>query len=173
MQPLRALRLKRLLSVHRLAEAAGVSNRTVLDIEHGKVRPQLRTIGRLSEALGVTPTDVLEFAPVVGGDRWAAETFAQADRNLEEAGVPNAFALLTRLAIDEAFGKRLTPSMRVRKEAAQSIIRYGLSPREDLDTQPLEQVLAAQRRCLRSLSYGTADDTGDRPVMEKGGDDGR
>lgn len=65
MKPLRMWRLERLLSVARLAKAAGVSNRTVLDIEHGKVRPKLRTIGRLSVALGVAPADVSEFAAVI------------------------------------------------------------------------------------------------------------
>jgi transcriptional regulator with XRE-family HTH domain len=172
MQSLRTLRLERLLSVERLSKLAGVSNRTILDIEHGMVRPKLRTIGRLSEALEVAPIDVLEFVPVVGGDRWEAEMFAQADRNLE-GGVPDAFEFLTRLAIDEALGIQPTARMRLRKQAAQSIIRYGLRPREDLDTQPLEHVLAAQRRCLRSLGYGSVDNTGDRPVTEGGGDDGR
>ena len=65
MKPLRAWRLERLLSALDLARAAGVSNRTVLDIEHGKVRPKLRTIRRLTAALGVAAGDVDEFAAVI------------------------------------------------------------------------------------------------------------
>jgi transcriptional regulator with XRE-family HTH domain len=65
MMSLRAWRLQRVLSVHDLAASAGVSNKTILDIEHGRVRPKLRTIRRLSEALAVPPAEVEEFARVL------------------------------------------------------------------------------------------------------------
>ncbi len=69
MKPLRSWRLEQLLSVDALAKVAGVSNKTVNDIEHGKVRPKLRTIGRIAPALGVSPGDVTEFAAVIYPDQ--------------------------------------------------------------------------------------------------------
>lgn len=51
-----------MLGVKALAARAGVSNRTIIDIEHGRVVPKLRTIRRLSEALDVEPMEVEEFA---------------------------------------------------------------------------------------------------------------
>ena len=71
MRRLRAWRLEQLLSIERLAKEAGVSNRTIIDIEHGRVRPKLRTIGRLCHALGADPGDVTEFAAVIRP--WAFE----------------------------------------------------------------------------------------------------
>ena len=65
MKGLRAWRLERVRSIEDLAAAAGVSNKTITDIEHGRVRPKLRTIRRLSEALGVEPGEVTEFAAVI------------------------------------------------------------------------------------------------------------
>lgn len=62
---LRAWRLGRVQSIEDLATAAGVSNKTITDIEHGRVRPKLRTIRRLSEALAVEPAAVAEFAAVM------------------------------------------------------------------------------------------------------------
>jgi DNA-binding XRE family transcriptional regulator len=67
MPTLREVRLEQAYSVHDLAERAGVSNKTIIDIEHGRVVPKLRTIRRLSEALSVRPIEVKEFAAVVGG----------------------------------------------------------------------------------------------------------
>ena len=64
---LREWRLGKVLSIDDLARAAGVSNKTVVEIEKGRVRPKLRTIRRLSGALGVAPQEVAEFAEVIGG----------------------------------------------------------------------------------------------------------
>lgn len=71
MQSLREWRLGQLLSIDDLAERAGVSNKTIVDIEHGRVTPKLRTMRRLTEALKVAPSDVSEFAAVIGGDKKA------------------------------------------------------------------------------------------------------
>ncbi|MDP9363207.1 MAG: helix-turn-helix domain-containing protein [Chloroflexota bacterium] len=62
MKPLREWRIERLLSVRALAEAAGVQHKTVIDLEHGRRRPTYETIRRMSEALGVVPGEVEEFA---------------------------------------------------------------------------------------------------------------
>ena len=64
---LRAWRLGKVLSIDDLARAAGVSNKTIVEIENGRVRPKLRTIRRLSGALEVAPQEVAEFAEVIGG----------------------------------------------------------------------------------------------------------
>ena len=62
---LREWRAIRLMSSKTLASAAGVSNKTILGIEHGRQVPTFRTIQRLSEALGVDPSDVRELADAI------------------------------------------------------------------------------------------------------------
>ncbi len=57
----------RLLSVRRLAEAAGVAPSTVYHIEHGRTAPSFRAIRDISAALDVDPLDVAEFAAVIEG----------------------------------------------------------------------------------------------------------
>jgi transcriptional regulator with XRE-family HTH domain len=59
---LRQWRLEKLMSTKELATVAGVSNKTVVQIEHGRQVPLLRTIRRISEALDVPPREVQEFA---------------------------------------------------------------------------------------------------------------
>jgi transcriptional regulator with XRE-family HTH domain len=61
MRSLREWRVDRLLSTKKLSALAGVSNKTILDIEHGKRIPTFRTIQRLSETLDVDPKEVNEF----------------------------------------------------------------------------------------------------------------
>jgi transcriptional regulator with XRE-family HTH domain len=65
---LRAWRHRKVLSIEDLAKAASVSNKTITDIEHGRVRPKFRTIRRLSAALAVDPGEVEEFARVLTVD---------------------------------------------------------------------------------------------------------
>jgi transcriptional regulator with XRE-family HTH domain len=62
MKTLREWRLSRLLSTRALEAAAGVTQKTIIDIEYGRRRPHYGTIGKLSAALGVEPGDVTEFA---------------------------------------------------------------------------------------------------------------
>ncbi len=59
---LRAWRVEKLLGVKALAREAGVSNKTIVQIEHGAQMPTFRTIRRLCAALDVEPQDVTEFA---------------------------------------------------------------------------------------------------------------
>jgi transcriptional regulator with XRE-family HTH domain len=61
MTTLRAWRQRKAWSADDLAEKAGVSNKTISDIELGKVRPKFRTIRRICAALDVEPSDVEEF----------------------------------------------------------------------------------------------------------------
>ncbi len=65
MKTLREWRAERLLGVKALAQKAGVSNTTIIQIEHGEQVPIFRTIRRLSEALGVDPKEVAEFAAAI------------------------------------------------------------------------------------------------------------
>ncbi len=65
MKTLREWRAAKLHSSKTLSAASGVSNKTILDIENGKQTPTFRTIGRLSQALGVEPGDIAEFAAAI------------------------------------------------------------------------------------------------------------
>ncbi len=61
MMSLREARVKRLLSLRQLARQAGVALDTVQAIESGRQVPHLGTVAKLSRALGVEPSEILEF----------------------------------------------------------------------------------------------------------------
>lgn len=61
MTTLRECRRRKLLSIADLATAAGVSTRTIVDLEHGRTVPRLLTMRKLSAALDVAPEEVEEF----------------------------------------------------------------------------------------------------------------
>ena len=65
MKTLREWRATRLESSKTLALKAGVSNKTILEIENRRNVPTFRTIRRLSEALDVDPSEVEEFAAAI------------------------------------------------------------------------------------------------------------
>ena len=65
MKSLREWRVGQLLGVKALAKKAGVSNATIVQIEHGAQVPTFRTIRRLCDALDVQPQDVAEFAAAI------------------------------------------------------------------------------------------------------------
>lgn len=60
-------RTRRLLSVRKLAEAAGVAPATIYHIEHGRTTPSFRAIRDISAALNMDPLDIEEFAAVIEG----------------------------------------------------------------------------------------------------------
>ena len=62
MKTLREWRIERVLSIRQLAEASGVTAKTIVDIEHGRRQAHYGTMRGLAEALGVTAADVEEFA---------------------------------------------------------------------------------------------------------------
>jgi transcriptional regulator with XRE-family HTH domain len=57
---LRELRQERVLSQRELAERAGVSPKTILDIEQNRIRPQPGTIRKIAAALGMEPAALAE-----------------------------------------------------------------------------------------------------------------
>ena len=62
---LAVLRRQRGLSPASLAEMAGISNHTVMNIEKSYYRPTTETIGAVAEALEIDPMDVDEFRAAV------------------------------------------------------------------------------------------------------------
>jgi len=68
MKTLREHRRASYLSIQDLAEKARVSTKTIVDTEHGRTEPKFRTIRKVSEALGVDPADIAEFAAVGESD---------------------------------------------------------------------------------------------------------
>ena len=67
-RPFREVRRRALYSIKGLAEAAGTSSRTIMDLEHGRRAPRLATIRKQSRALDVDPLTVEEFASAIEGD---------------------------------------------------------------------------------------------------------
>lgn len=67
MKSLREWRIGRLLSLAALAEQAGVTKKTLIDIEHGRRLPHYATIAALCRALDAEPADVTEFAAALEG----------------------------------------------------------------------------------------------------------
>ena len=55
---LRELRLAHVLTQDELAAKAGVSNKTVVDLEAGRTRPHQQTIRKLARAFGLTPREL-------------------------------------------------------------------------------------------------------------------
>lgn len=66
MKTLREWRMAKLLSIDDLAERAGVSNKTIVQIEYGRQLPRFRTMRRISDALNVEPDEIEEFATSLG-----------------------------------------------------------------------------------------------------------
>jgi len=62
---LRDIRRRKFLTIEALAQKAGVSPKTIVDLEFGRTHPKFRTILRISEALGVDPNAVAEFVAAV------------------------------------------------------------------------------------------------------------
>jgi transcriptional regulator with XRE-family HTH domain len=58
-QQLKNARTRRLLTQEELAEKAGVSAATVVNVERDNQEPQFRTIRKLAKALDVDPTELL------------------------------------------------------------------------------------------------------------------
>ena len=56
---LKQVRTRRLLTQEELAEKAGISAATVVNIERNNQEPQFRTIRKLAKALDVDPTELL------------------------------------------------------------------------------------------------------------------
>ena len=58
---LRILRIKNGLTQAKLAELTGIPTHTISEYETGKHTPRLKNIGKLCEALDVTPTKLLGY----------------------------------------------------------------------------------------------------------------
>jgi transcriptional regulator with XRE-family HTH domain len=58
-QQLKKARTRRLLTQEELAEKAGISAATVVNIERDNQEPQFRTIRKLAKALDVDPTELV------------------------------------------------------------------------------------------------------------------
>ncbi len=61
MNTLREARLRALLSMQQLARKAGLSKTTIYLLETHQRTPQLLTVHKISQALGVDPLTIVEF----------------------------------------------------------------------------------------------------------------
>ena len=58
-EKLKEIRIKRLLTQEELAEKAGVSAATVVNVERNNQEPHFRTIRKLAKALDIDPTELV------------------------------------------------------------------------------------------------------------------
>jgi transcriptional regulator with XRE-family HTH domain len=58
-EKLKQIRTRRLLTQEELAEKAGVSAATVVNVERNNQEPHFRTIRKLAKALEIDPTELL------------------------------------------------------------------------------------------------------------------
>ena len=58
-EKLKEIRTRRLLTQEELAEKAGVSHSTIVNVERNQAEPHFRTIRKLAKALDVDPTTLL------------------------------------------------------------------------------------------------------------------
>ena len=65
MPSLRTVRLTKMLSQRDLAQEAGVTQKTIVDVELGRVEPHLKTMRKLAAALGVEPLEIEEFQKAI------------------------------------------------------------------------------------------------------------
>ena len=59
-EKLKDLRLRRAMSQRKLAEAAGMSQRAIVDLETDRREPRPSTLGKLAEALGIEPSEFFD-----------------------------------------------------------------------------------------------------------------
>ena len=64
-RPLREVRRRNLLSIDALAKEAGVSTKTIVDLEHGRQSPRLGTMRKISDALKVDPFEIAELVEAI------------------------------------------------------------------------------------------------------------
>ena len=57
---MKAARRKRFMTQAQLAKAAGISQRTLVNIETNKVEPHFSTILKLADALGIDPSNLVD-----------------------------------------------------------------------------------------------------------------
>ena len=65
LRSLREWRVGALLSVRDLAAAAGITAKTLTDIEYGRRAPGFLTMRAISQALGVDPLEITEFVAAI------------------------------------------------------------------------------------------------------------
>ncbi len=65
MKTLRECRTDRVMSVRDLAEQAGVSTKTIVQLEYGRQRAQYKSMRAVAQALGVEVGEIAEFAEVL------------------------------------------------------------------------------------------------------------
>jgi transcriptional regulator with XRE-family HTH domain len=108
---LRAWRTERLLSTRRLADLAGTSNKTIVQLENGRQIASFVTIEKVCRVLKVEPRDVREFALALDTRAGTAiNEFAEADVRTPSTHVccvsqrPALLSLTRRLLAEETYG---------------------------------------------------------------------
>jgi transcriptional regulator with XRE-family HTH domain len=109
---LRRIRAEKGLTMDALEERAGVSKRTISEIERGKRAPQTITLAKLAHALGVELDDLLEEHPKVRTEplsfrRWLEERLGHSYLALSGEEIAELFEGLSSRADAEARKRKL------------------------------------------------------------------
>ncbi len=62
---LRSARIRMTLSQRDLAREAGVTQKTIVDLELGRIEPRLQTMRKIAAALGIEPLEIDEFRKAI------------------------------------------------------------------------------------------------------------
>jgi transcriptional regulator with XRE-family HTH domain len=156
---LRAWRTERLMSTRRLADLAGSSNKTIVQLENGRQTATFATIEKLSRALNVTPRDVIEFARAidvragVGGDMAAVtERTARRKAHVFCVSDANVFEPLAILLLETG------------QYGVTTVVGVPLTPERVACAQPDIVVLDVDSRSIRELLHGMLDDRAGNPA---------
>lgn len=155
---LRAWRTERLLSVRRLADLAGSSNKTIVQLENGRQTATFTTIDKISRVLDVEPREVIEFARAI--DTRAGITNA-ADASADPVVGPLAHVccvssasvfhtLAQRLLETERYGVTMLVGIAVTPEQITCLLPDVVVL--DLDAAPARELLQSMRDERGSLA---------------------
>ena len=147
---LREWRARRLLSIDDLAAKAGVSNKTVVQIEHARQVPRVGTVRDICKALGVKPEQVTEFVEAYANRaETACERQSAASRNHKPLTYSTSGDIVVGMKITKRAGRLGRPP--IYDEPTGSFTVYLPESRiEQLDR------IARQRKRSRSMMVDEA-----------------
>jgi len=123
------------------------------------VRPKLRTVRRLSDALDVRYSEVDELREVY--DTASIEDLNRETMRLIRVSAPLAVETMIRFAYGDPAGASKAPSAAMQKRARRDVIKRKFATAEELDAVPMTELIERKRRALLAMGYGELPDEDD------------